>query len=131
MAENVQFDLVSPERKLASASANAVQIPGADGDITAMAGHEPTILSLRAGLLTVAAKDGDTTYLVTGGFAELSANGVSVLAEMALPKAEVTQDIMSDLLSAASAADDSASTAETAKALDDLKRLAADLGLAA
>lgn len=130
----VQFDLVSPERKLASVAANAVQIPGADGDITAMAGHEPTILTLRPGLLTVQGTDGETAYVVTGGFAELAAENISVLAEMALPKDEVTQEIVSDLLAAATAADEAAegeAAAAATKTLADLKQVASDLGLSA
>ena len=43
----MQFDLVSPERSLASLDVTAVQIPGADGDMTAMADHAPTITTLR------------------------------------------------------------------------------------
>ena len=53
MAEMLQFDLVSPERKLASVQAREVQIPGADGDMTAMADHAPTITTLRPGILRV------------------------------------------------------------------------------
>ena len=46
MANTLQFDLVSPERKLASVQATEVQIPGADGDLTAMEGHAATITTL-------------------------------------------------------------------------------------
>lgn len=91
MADTVQFDLVSPERLLASAQVTAVQIPGADGDMTAMADHAPTITTLRPGLLTTDGPDGTSEYVVTGGFAEISARGISVLAERAIPKAEVTK----------------------------------------
>ncbi|WP_436398001.1 F0F1 ATP synthase subunit epsilon [Roseobacter sp. S98] len=92
MADTVQFDLVSPERRLASAQVTAVQIPGADGDMTAMAGHAPTITTLRPGVLSAEGPDGTTDYVVTGGFAEISAEGISVLAERAIPKAEMTKD---------------------------------------
>ena len=51
MAGTLQFDLVSPERRLASVQASEVQIPGADGDLTAMEGHAPTITTLRPGIL--------------------------------------------------------------------------------
>ena len=51
MAGNLQFDLVSPERRLASLQATEVQIPGAAGDMTAMEGHAPTITTLRPGIL--------------------------------------------------------------------------------
>ncbi|WP_298839263.1 F0F1 ATP synthase subunit epsilon [uncultured Roseobacter sp.] len=91
MADTVQFDLVSPERRLASAQVTAVQIPGADGDMTAMAGHAPTITTLRPGVLSAEGPDGTTDYVVTGGFAEISAEGISVLAERAIPKADMTK----------------------------------------
>ena len=58
MAGAVQFDLVSPERRLASVQAVEVQIPGADGDMTAMEGHAPTITTLRPGILRVLSSDG-------------------------------------------------------------------------
>ncbi|MCU0905701.1 MAG: F0F1 ATP synthase subunit epsilon [Tabrizicola sp.] len=90
MASTVQFDLVSPERRLASFAATEVQIPGAMGDLTAMEGHAATITSLRPGLLKVVNAEGTKAYIVTGGFAEISATGVSVLAEQAVPLNELT-----------------------------------------
>ncbi|CUH69284.1 F-ATPase epsilon subunit [Thalassovita autumnalis] len=131
MADTVQFDLVSPERKLASLVAEQVQIPGASGDLTAMAGHEPTILTLRPGLVTATGASGEEVYFVTGGFAELSSESISVLAEMAVPKAEVTQEIVSDLLGKAQAAHDAAEVDnhhETHKLVADLMHIAEDLG---
>lgn len=86
----VQFDLVSPERRLASFPATEVQIPGAMGDLTAMEGHAATITSLRPGLLKVVNAEGMKAYVVTGGFAEISATGVTVLAEQAVPLNEMT-----------------------------------------
>ncbi|MEM1073064.1 MAG: F0F1 ATP synthase subunit epsilon [Pseudomonadota bacterium] len=91
MAETVQFDLVSPERLLASSQVTAVQIPGADGDMTAMPDHAPTITTLRPGLLVADGPDGKAEYVVTGGFAEIGPRGISVLAERAIPKGEVTK----------------------------------------
>jgi F-type H+-transporting ATPase subunit epsilon len=90
MASTVQFDLVSPERRLASFPATEVQIPGADGDLTAMEGHASTITSLRPGVLRVVGAEGMKAFIVTGGFAEISASGVSVLAEQAVPLSELT-----------------------------------------
>lgn len=90
MAE-MQFDLVSPEQALASMQASAVQIPGADGDMTVMADHAPTITTLRPGVLRVEAGGATHEYVVTGGFAEISPQGVSVLAERAVAKADMTQ----------------------------------------
>jgi len=90
---NVQFDLVSPERRLASVEASEVQIPGADGDMTAMGGHASTITTLRPGVLRVVHSGGADEYIVSGGFAEITPTGVSVLAEQALPRGEVTQEV--------------------------------------
>jgi F-type H+-transporting ATPase subunit epsilon len=84
----VQFDLVSPEKRLASAKASEVQIPGADGDLTAMEGHAPTITTLRPGVLRVVSAEGTKGFVVTGGFAEITASTVSVLAERAVPVEE-------------------------------------------
>jgi F-type H+-transporting ATPase subunit epsilon len=101
MADTMQFDLVSPERRLASAQVVSVQIPGADGDMTAMQGHAPTITTLRPGILTVDGPDGQSQYVVTGGFAEITATGVSVLAERALARADMTQETMDEIMLAA------------------------------
>ncbi|MGJ8595767.1 F0F1 ATP synthase subunit epsilon [Sulfitobacter sp.] len=98
MADTMQFDLVSPERRLASAQVASVQIPGADGDMTAMPDHAPTITTLRPGLLTVDGPDGQSQYVVTGGFAEITATGVSVLAERALAKEDMTQETMNEIM---------------------------------
>ncbi|CUX81213.1 MAG: F-type H+-transporting ATPase epsilon subunit AtpC [Roseibaca calidilacus] len=87
MADMLQFDLVSPERKLASGKARAVQIPGADGDLTAMPDHTPTITTLRPGVLVVEGATGEERFVVTGGFAEISPEATTVLAERAFPAA--------------------------------------------
>ena len=101
MAGNLQFDLVSPERKLASVAATEVQIPGAGGDMTAMEGHAPTITTLRAGVLRAVTAEGVKSYVVTGGFAEISAGGVTVLAERAIPVEEATGTVLDDILAEA------------------------------
>lgn len=104
----MRFELVSPERRLASLEdARAVRIPGADGDMTAMADHAPTITSLRPGILTVEGPGGDESFAVTGGFAEIGA-GVTVLAERALPVSDVTQDVYDDWVAEARTAHDAA-----------------------
>jgi len=100
----IQFDLVSPERKLASVEALEIQIPGADGDFTAMAEHAPMLTTLRPGLLSVTTNNNVTEYIVTGGFVEISGTNASVLAEQALPKAEVTREIIDNLIAVATAA---------------------------
>ena len=126
MAATLQFDLVSPERKLASVAATEVQIPGADGDMTAMEGHAPTITTLRPGILKAISAEGTKSYVVTGGFAEISAAGVSVLAERAVPVDEVTPALMDQLIADASEATAVASDKDAAdKAMADLVALRA------
>lgn len=101
MAGTLQFDLVSPERRLASVAASEVQIPGADGDLTAMEGHSPTITTLRPGILKAVSADGAKSYVVTGGFADITASSVSVLAERAVPVEEANAALFDGLVAEA------------------------------
>ncbi|RYH03813.1 F0F1 ATP synthase subunit epsilon [Salipiger sp. IMCC34102] len=129
MANTVQFDLVSPERRLASVEATEVRIPGADGDLTAMPGHAPTITTLRPGIMTVVAGGSEDDYVVIGGFAEITAKSVSVLAESALPRSEMTQETFDRMM------EDARRELEKAKSdvqnepgpVDDAVRLMADM----
>ncbi|RLJ60651.1 ATP synthase F1 subcomplex epsilon subunit [Litoreibacter meonggei] len=120
MAEMMQFDLVSPERRLTSVQASEVQIPGAEGDFTAMAQHAPVITTLRPGVLKVVTTSGTEEYLVTGGFAEVGAAGTSVLAERAFAKADVTPELLEDLIKEANLQRDASNTDMAAKYADDL-----------
>ena len=130
MASTVQFDLVSPERRLASFPATEVQIPGAMGDLTAMEGHAATITSLRPGVLRVVASDGVKSYVVTGGFAEISATGVSVLAEQAVPLDEMTPAQLDALVADACEAAAVNSDKDAAdKAVADLHAMRASAGV--
>ncbi|MFD1911700.1 F0F1 ATP synthase subunit epsilon [Halodurantibacterium flavum] len=108
MAKTMQFDLVSPERRLTSVQATEVQIPAAEGYMTAMPDHSPTIATLRPGVLRVRSTEGTAEYAVTGGFAEITPAATSVLAERALPVAEVTAEIMDGMIAEAQAAADRA-----------------------
>ena len=101
MANTMQFDLVSPERSLASLQVTAVQIPGADGDMTAMPGHAPTLTSLRPGVVKAQSAYGEKTFVVTRGFAEISAESISVIAEHAHIGAVVTKADLEDVLTSA------------------------------
>jgi F-type H+-transporting ATPase subunit epsilon len=130
MAGNLQFDLVSPERRLASVQATEVQIPGAAGDMTAMEGHAPTITTLRPGVLKVTSAEGAKSYVVTGGFAEISASSVSVLAERAVPVEELTATLLDQLIADASEATAVAQDKDAAdKAMADLLAMKAAVGL--
>jgi F-type H+-transporting ATPase subunit epsilon len=97
MADTLQFELVSPERKLASVAATAVQIPGIGGDFTAMPNHAPFLTTLRPGVVRVVTAGETTEYVVTGGFAEISPTTATILAEIAVPRAEADTTLVSDL----------------------------------
>ena len=90
MADTLTFELVSPERKLASVEATAVQIPGMDGDFTAMPNHAPFLTTLRPGVVRVIGGGETVEYVVTGGFAEVSPTAATILAEHALLRAEAS-----------------------------------------
>ena len=137
MADTMQFDLVSPERRVASLDVTSVQIPGADGDMTAMPGHAPLITTLRPGILRVESTGGTQEYVVTGGFAEIGEN-LSVLAERALPREEMTQETFDAFLEEARAALNNAKEMsvnepgrvdDAAKLLSDMVAMGGDIGL--
>jgi F-type H+-transporting ATPase subunit epsilon len=79
----LHFELVSPEKLLFSGDVNQVDVPGAEGDFGVLEGHAPTVATLRPGIVTVHAPGGSTRIVVLGGFAEVSASGLTILAEVA------------------------------------------------
>ena len=84
MADQVKFELVSPERLLLSEEVDSVVIPGAEGDFGVLPGHSRLISTIRPGVITVF-EGGRTTdrIFVEGGFAEVTPQGCTVLAERA------------------------------------------------
>ena len=134
MADTMQFDLVSPERRLLSGQAKAVRIPGADGDMTAMPDHAPTVATLRPGVLTVEMDGGEEKFAVTGGFAQISPEGTTVLAEEALPVGEVTSEFLSERVAKAEKARDEAegdAVDGAAKLVSDLVAMGDEIGIPA
>jgi F-type H+-transporting ATPase subunit epsilon len=86
----LHFELVSPARLLFSGDVASVQIPGTEGEMTIMPDHAPVLSTLKPGVVIVA-KDGGATekMFVRGGFAEVNAKGLTVLAETAIPLADL------------------------------------------
>ena len=123
MADTMQFDLVSPERRLASAPVTEVRIPGAEGDFTAMPGHAPFLSTLRPGIVVAKSAEGEMRYVVTGGFAEVGATGVSVLAERSVPATELKPPEYDQMVAEAR----KAAEAATPEARDGAQKLVADL----
>lgn len=128
MAETLNFELVSPERRLAASEADAVTIPGMEGDLTAMVGHAPFVTSLRPGYVTVRSGSSEAGYFVTGGFVEISRNVVSVLADEALEKDAVKRDFIEERLKAAEEAHEAASEGRKQASLQKVNDYKALLG---
>ncbi len=89
------FELVSPERILFSGDVDQVVVPGTEGDFAVLKDHAPLMSSLRAAVLTIDAAGKPTQRMfIRGGFADVSPNGLTVLAEQAIPVEEVTPDTL-------------------------------------
>ena len=79
----LHFELVSPEKLVFSGEVEQVDVPGAEGDFGVLAGHAPMVTTLRPGVLTVKSAGGEQKIVVLGGFAEVSAKGLTILADTA------------------------------------------------
>jgi F-type H+-transporting ATPase subunit epsilon len=128
MAEMLKFELVSPERELASVEVDAVTIPGMMGDLTAMANHAPFLTNLRPGYVVARTGSSEQGYFITGGFAEIADNVVSVLAEEAIEKADVNRSFIEAKIEAAEEALEAATPARKQAALQKLNDFKAFLG---
>jgi F-type H+-transporting ATPase subunit epsilon len=105
MADKVQFELVSPEKLLVSREVEMVVVPGAEGDFGVLRDHAPLISTVRPGVIDIY-DDGNTiseSIFVAGGFAEVTGERCTVLADEAVPVKNIDK-------------------AATQKALDDLRR---------
>ncbi len=82
----MRFELVTPEKLMLSIEATYVTVPGSEGEFGVLEGHMPLVSTLQPGRLSVETPDGTQHFNVTEGFAEVTANSVTVLTE----KAEAT-----------------------------------------
>lgn len=83
MAEHLQLEVVTPERRVLSEQVNSVTVPGRSGEMGILPGHAPLISELQTGVLSYN-EDGTVFQLhVSGGFVEVTDDRVSVLAEIA------------------------------------------------
>jgi F-type H+-transporting ATPase subunit epsilon len=83
VAEKLHFSLVSPERELFSGDVDQVDAPGSEGDFGVLAGHAPFMTALREGFVTIHEGDKVHRYEVQGGFADVTPDGLTILAEHA------------------------------------------------
>ncbi len=91
-----QFDLVSPERLLFSGKVEQVDVPGSEGDFGVFAGHAPLVSMLRPGILTIKGEQGEQQVVVHGGFAEVSAAGLTVLADVATDVTDIDRTALAE-----------------------------------
>jgi F-type H+-transporting ATPase subunit epsilon len=83
MAQQLQLEVVTPERRVLSEEVDMVVVPGLGGELGILPGHTPLISQLRTGVLSYT-QGGRTSQLhVSGGFLEVRDEHVSVLAEVA------------------------------------------------
>ena len=86
----LHFELVSPARLLFSGDVESVVLPGTEGEMTILPMHAPVLSTLRPGVVTIVKSGNETDRIfVRGGFAEVNAHGLTLLAETAIPMSEL------------------------------------------
>jgi F-type H+-transporting ATPase subunit epsilon len=83
MAQQLQLEIVTPERRVLSESVDSVTIPGTNGELGILPGHTPLISQLKTGILSYTKENATLQLHVSGGFLEVRDDHVSVLAEVA------------------------------------------------
>ena len=129
----VSFRLVMPERELLATEADMVVVPGSEGDFGVLPGHAPLVSSVRPGVLEVYQNNKvEQRFIVVGGFAEVTPERCTVLADEAVPFEDVTPEQLAERERAAERELSDASTdaekaaAEKAVAVAKAKKLAAE-----
>lgn len=118
MADQVEFELVSPERLLLSRPVDMVVVPGGDGDFAVLPGHALLMSTVRSGVIDMYEGDTISTRIfVAGGFVEVTAERCTVLAEEAIPLDDIDRaDAETRLKDAELAVDDAGDDDERAAA---------------
>jgi F-type H+-transporting ATPase subunit epsilon len=101
MADQIQFDIVTPEALLASDSADMVVVPGMEGDFGVLPGHAAVMSTLRPGFVEIHKGSSVEKVFVAGGFADVSPNGLTLLAEEAVAPDKLTGELFDRLIEAA------------------------------
>ncbi len=126
-----QFNLVSPEKLLFTGEVSQVDVPGAEGDFGVLAGHAPFVTTLRPGILTMVRDGGSLRVAVSGGFAEVSDAGLTVLADVAVPVDDVNREAFAGFVKeaedAAAKAPEGAQKDKAILRADQLRQLQASL----
>ncbi|MEO0453038.1 MAG: ATP synthase F1 subunit epsilon [Verrucomicrobiota bacterium] len=94
----IQLEIVTPEKRAYDETVDSVVIPGIQGELGALAGHEPLMTLIQPGELRVL-KEGKTEHLAVGeGFAEVTLSKVSVLTDMALNEDDIDETQVEEAL---------------------------------
>lgn len=123
----MRLDIVTPERRLLSTDATSVEIPGSEGDLTVMDNHERTITTLRPGVLKAETAEGEQKFVVTGGFAEITDEACTVIAERSHSVDDMTQDIYDTMMSEVRARHDEIVEQNLPGPTDEVVKLMADM----
>ena len=86
------FELVSPEKLVFSGDVEQVVVPGTEGDFAVLKDHAPVMSALRPGVLSYTDEKGASqAVFIRGGFVDVSSTVLTVLAEQAIPVADMTE----------------------------------------
>jgi F-type H+-transporting ATPase subunit epsilon len=96
----LHFELVSPEKLVFSGEVEQVDVPGAEGDFGVLENHAPFVTTLRPGILTVHGAGAAQRIVVLGGFAEVSAQGLTVLADVAEAVESIDRNMIAERIGA-------------------------------
>lgn len=89
MSDKLNFALVSPERELFHGEVDHVVVPGSEGEFGVSPAHAPVMSVVKPGALRVFDEGAERRIFVNGGFADVTPEGLTVLAEEALDLADV------------------------------------------
>lgn len=117
MAEKLTFALVSPERELFHGDVDQVVVPGTEGEFGVLPRHAPLMATIKAGALRILDGGSERRIFVNGGFADVTPDGLTVLASDAVDLSDVTvEDIEAKLKDATEDLADAKDDAHRAKA---------------
>ena len=95
MDTKINFDFVSPEELIVSSEVDMVLIPAKEGDAGILPNHAPYMTVLRQGIVEVTFdKDNIKSYLVEGGFADVTPDKITVLAESSLNLTDINKSAL-------------------------------------
>jgi F-type H+-transporting ATPase subunit epsilon len=120
MADKIQLEVVTPERRVLAEPVDMVTVPGLGGELGILPGHTPLISQLQTGVLTYVAEGKSSQLHVSGGFVEVRDDHVSVLAEVAerpdeidAARARLSRDQLEKQINAWSGSEDELAIAKT------------------